>query len=208
MKKGKQLKMQQLTLFVLEEVEMEQESVLTNEEKIRLIREGKYDLDLFLAENKKLVFAVQNKLLSGRQVAYHEMDDFESLGMYALYKAVRDFDETKGFKFSTVAYKYIMTELQMHYHRRVHKHNYQTRYHLAIDALEVDMIESRVDALDRHHYNTDGLGLNERQQAIYDAYLETPSFTEVAKQFGISKQCICDSVQRTQAKMRKKYYAY
>lgn len=200
--------MQQLSLGLINESKEDQGSnVLTNEEKIKLIREGKYEMDQFLKENKKLMFSIQNKFLSGRQVKSQDLDDFESLGMFALFKAAQNFDLSKGFKFSTVAYKYIMTELQMYYHRRVHKHNFQTRYHLAIDALEVEMIEGRVDTLDRHHYNTDGLGLNERQQAIYDAYLENPSFTEVAKQFGISKQCICDSVQRTQAKMRKKYYA-
>lgn len=204
--------MEQLSLFsvvedITKEVEEMEQQPLTNEQKIELIRQGAYDINQFLEDNRKLIFKVQNKILSGRMVKTQDLDDFESLGLYALYKATQDFDPTKGYKFSTFAYKYILTELQMYYHRRVHKHTFQTKYHLELDALEVDMIEGNPHHFGRQRYTTEGLELNERQQAIYQAYLESLSFTEVAKQFGISRQCICESVQRTQAKMRKKYYA-
>lgn len=54
---------------------------------------------------------------------YHKLEDYVDIGMIGLVKAGRDFDETKGYKFSTVAYTYIYREIL----RQIQTENYNNR---------------------------------------------------------------------------------
>lgn len=64
----------------------------------------------------------------------HDSDEYYEVGVIGLVKALRDFDESKGYKFSTFAYKYIRTEIIILLH-------YKNRYKRKINFLTVPLDE-------------------------------------------------------------------
>lgn len=207
--------MEQLSLFndELEYVTTEEElkETLSNEEKILLCRQGEYSVDQFIEENKKLVYKMITHFSATKQVNQNDIQDYESVGLLGLYKAMQDWDVDRNIKFSTFACRYILTEFHMYKRKHVTKHEYHSRYALTLNSMEMEVVSNDINVMDRHtqgQYNLEGIRLTPKQREIYLAYLENPSPTALAKQFGISKQCVNDCVKRTQKKMRDKYYAH
>ena len=59
-----------------------------------------------IKENKNLICSIINKYAS-----YYEFDDLYQVSIIGIMKAYQNFDENKGVKFTTYAYKYILSEV-------------------------------------------------------------------------------------------------
>ncbi len=177
---------------------------LTNEEKIRLIREGKYDIDTFIKENENMVWSVLRMYKKGKILTDQDEEDLFSMGLGGLYYAIRDYDESRGYKFSTVAWRYILTELQRHY-RDIQPHNYHEKTALRLSFSEYDFLEGEIYDLTKYRIDLSDLGLSQKQKEWFKAYLEHRNFTKVGNQFGISKQAARENIRQIQAKLRAKY---
>lgn len=177
---------------------------LTNEEKVQLIRQGKYDINVFIKENEKIVWRVLSKYKQGKILCPEDEADLFSMGLGGLYRAVCDFDETRGVKFSTVAWSYILTELQRHY-RDIQPHNFHGKTALSLSFNEYDFIEGDIFLLEKYQIDLNEIDLTQRQKDWFIAYLEHRNFSKVAKQFGVSKQAVRENIRQTQAKLRAKY---
>lgn len=180
-------------------------NTLTNEAKIQLIREGKYEIETFIKENAKMVWAVLNNYKRGKLLSAQDEEDLYSMGLGGIYYAVRDFDETKGVKFSTVAWRYILTELQRYY-REIQPYNFHRKTALSLTFNDYDFLEDPSCLLERYCINLDEIPLTQKQKDWFLAYLECQNFTKVGERFGVSKQAVRESIKQTQAKLRAKYY--
>ena len=178
---------------------------ISNEEKIALIREGKYDLEVFIKENTKMVWAVLNSYKGEKILSEQDEEDLYAMGLGGIFYAVRDFDLDRGVKFSTFAWRYILTELQRHY-REIQPHNYHSKTALSLSYNEYDFLEDPNSLMERYHIDLQKVGLTQKQQDWFLAYPEHQNFTKVGELFGVSKQAVRESIKQTQAKLRAKYY--
>lgn len=64
------------------------------------------NLKKLIKENKKLICFIINKYTS-----YYEFDDLYQVSIIGMIKAYQNFDYSKGVKFTTYAYKYILSEV-------------------------------------------------------------------------------------------------
>ena len=64
------------------------------------------NLKTLIKENKKLICFIINKYTS-----YYEFDDLYQVSIIGIIKAYKNFDESKGVKFTTYAYRYILSEV-------------------------------------------------------------------------------------------------
>lgn len=64
------------------------------------------NLKKLIKENKKLICWIINKYTS-----YYEFDDLYQVSIIGMIKAYQNFDESKGVKFTTYAYRYILSEV-------------------------------------------------------------------------------------------------
>ena len=64
------------------------------------------NLKTLIKENKKLICFIINKYTS-----YYEFDDLYQVSIIGMIKAYQNFDCSKGVKFTTYAYKYILSEV-------------------------------------------------------------------------------------------------
>lgn len=64
------------------------------------------NLKTLIKENKKLICWIINKYTS-----YYEFDDLYQVSIIGMIKAYQNFDESKGVKFTTYAYRYILSEV-------------------------------------------------------------------------------------------------
>ena len=64
------------------------------------------NLKTLIKENKKLICFIINKYTS-----YYEFDDLYQVSIIGMIKAYQNFDESKGVKFTTYAYRYILSEV-------------------------------------------------------------------------------------------------
>ncbi|WKY47160.1 sigma-70 family RNA polymerase sigma factor [Eubacteriaceae bacterium ES3] len=82
---------------------------MTNEELVKSYQNGdKQAMDRIVENNKGLVFMVVNRYMDNLDKSYLERDDLEQLGIIGLMEAVKGFDHSKGFKFSSYASTAIM----------------------------------------------------------------------------------------------------
>lgn len=177
--------------------------LLTNEEKIRLIREGKYSIDTFVAENEGLVFkaisAYESKYSSFKNIR----DDAHSQGLCGLWKAVEAFDEEKGNLFSTVAWKYIDTEIRL-VCRDYFKYKDKCLNSTLEDAPEPAVANEIIYEMLKLDLNS--IKITEKQRHYYERYLELQSYVEVAKEAGVAKQTVKQAVKFVQDKLKDKYF--
>ena len=213
--------MEQLSLFlfeseapiiapVMEEVKVEKEQQLTlhqpltNEDKIRLIREGSYSAERFLEENQKMIWTVLNTYKRGKILTQEDEQDLYSMGLGGLWLAIQQYDPTRGVKFSTVAWRFILTELQRYY-RDIQPHNFHGKTALSLSFSEYDFIEGVVNPLDHYQIDLNEIKLTAKQKEWFMSYIEHRNFNKVAELYGVSKQAVRESVKQTQAKLRLKY---
>lgn len=82
---------------------------MTNEELVKAYQDGdKEAMNDIVVNNKGLVNMVVNSFYNGLESSYMDRDDLEQIGYMGLMEAVKHFDTTMGFKFSTYASKAIM----------------------------------------------------------------------------------------------------
>lgn len=178
--------------------------VLTNEQKIALIREGRYSVDEFLKENEKLIYSVISIYESKNQMLRSIKDDLVSQGMLGLWKAVNDFDETRGFLFSTLAWKYINNEVYVAVREFS---NYNNRSICKIFGEEIqEPVSKRTETIhELINFDLNDIKLTKKQRTYFERYLELQSYTEVAKELNTTKQTVKDAVMLVQQRLRKKY---
>nr|DAN61019.1 MAG TPA: DNA directed RNA polymerase subunit [Caudoviricetes sp.] len=63
-------------------------------------------------ENLALVHWIVNKRFKHKNITKEERDNYIGEGMYGLARAINTFDESKGYKFSTYAYKLINGDIR------------------------------------------------------------------------------------------------
>lgn len=177
---------------------------LTNEQKIALIREGRYSVDEFLKENEKLVYnIVSNYELKNPSLRSIE-DDLVSQGMLGMWKALNDFDENRGFLFSTLAWKYINTEVYLAVREFS---NYNNRSICKVFGEEIqEPVSQRTELLyEMIGFDLNDIKLTKKQRHYFERYLQLQSYTEVARELNTSKQTVKDAVMLVQERLRKKY---
>lgn len=82
---------------------------MDNEALVKAYQNGdKQAMDRIVENNKGLVFMVVNRYMDNLDKSYLERDDLEQLGFIGLMEAVKGFDHSKGFKFSSYASTAIM----------------------------------------------------------------------------------------------------
>lgn len=82
---------------------------MTNEELVKAYQDGdKEAMNEIVEKNTGLVFLIVNRYLNSLESSYLEKDDLEQLGYMGLMEAVKHFDPSMGFKFSSYAGKAIM----------------------------------------------------------------------------------------------------
>lgn len=82
---------------------------MTNEELVKAYQDGdKEAMNEIVEKNTGLVFMIANRYMNSLDNSYLERDDLEQLGFMGLMEAVKGFDLSKGFKFSSYAGTSIM----------------------------------------------------------------------------------------------------
>lgn len=82
---------------------------MTNEELVKAYQNGdKEAMNDIVEQNRGLVNMVVNSFYNGLETSYMDRDDLEQIGYMGLMEAVKHFDTSMGFKFSTYASKAIM----------------------------------------------------------------------------------------------------
>lgn len=82
---------------------------MTNEELVKAYQAGdKEAMDKIVEQNRGLVNMVVNSFYNGLETSYMDHDDLEQIGYMGLMEAVKHFDTSMGYKFSTYASKAIM----------------------------------------------------------------------------------------------------
>ena len=61
-----------------------------------------------IKENKNLICSIINKY-----TRYYEFDDLYQVSIIGIIKAYQNFDKEKGVKFTTYAYKYILSDFYL-----------------------------------------------------------------------------------------------
>ena len=185
-------------------------------EKLRLVKEGEYDLDTFLRENEKMVHLIIHRYTGCSLLGNASYQDLFNEGLLGLYNAMLDFDENIGTDFWAFAYPYILNSVTSTYYTEFKKGGRQKGYdpidgegksHLLTTEEKFSL--NRMDEL-LEKRDFEGL-LNEidctaKQREAMMIYLETMSFTETAKRLGVSKQSIHQRVEIVQQRLREKLY--
>ena len=164
---------------------------LTNEEKIRLIRQGDYSIDAFISDNEKMIQSATYNFIKGKYVRESQVDDLLNDARYGFYRAVLSFDENRGIKFSTLAYRVMLIELRNTYYRQVATYN--------IDSNKHDQIEEQLCGSEEEDFSA-------ILRELYEAWITHQNMVQVAELFGVSKQTVHESIVKTQKKMRQKYH--
>lgn len=82
---------------------------LSNEELVKAYQNGnKAAMDVIVEKNRGLVFTIIFRYDKNLENTYLEKDDLEQLGFIGLMEAVKGFDHSKGFKFTSYAGTAIM----------------------------------------------------------------------------------------------------
>ncbi len=82
---------------------------MTNEELVKAYQDGdKEAMNDIVVNNKGLVYMVVNSFYNSLENSYLDREDLEQIGYMGLMEAVKHFDASKGFKFSSYASKAIM----------------------------------------------------------------------------------------------------
>lgn len=174
----------------------------TNEEKIEMVKNGEYPLDQFLRDNDGLVYKVIS-IYELRHPSIKEVrEDAYSQGMLGLWKAYQAYDKEKGNLFSTVAWKYIDTEVRL-----VCRDYFRYRENYLTSTLE-DAPEPACDdevVFEMLRLSLDSIKITKRQRQYYERYLQLQSYVEVAKELGTSKQTVKQAVKYVQDKLKDKY---
>lgn len=154
---------------------------------------------------------------------YHKLEDYVDIGMIGLVKAGRDFDETKGYKFSTFAYTYVYREIL----RQIQTENYHNRkINQMTVPLDKPLTESGMTLLDtiasdiNIEKEVEDIILFEKINEIIDTLNEEDKFTmksyyelngyekknmrEVAEILNISKGCVGQRIQKAIKKIGEK----
>ena len=176
---------------------------LTNEEKIKQIKQGTYSVDLFIQENEGMIKSATTRYTNNKFLLHHQFDEVLNAARFGFYRAIQLFDAEKGYAFTTLAYKIMGYEINNCLHRSVFKSNKIEMYHHEFDDQLHDSAVHRVYQYE--DFNTDGLQLTQRQKEIYLLYLQDQNFDRVAERLGVRKQTVHESVKKTQLKMREKY---
>lgn len=71
------------------------------------------DMNMWLAENMKLIHKFCHKYYKGKITSYIEYEDFFQVGSYGAWKGLKTFDEERGIKLSTYVGTCIENELRM-----------------------------------------------------------------------------------------------
>lgn len=176
-------------------------------------------------ENMKLVPYVVNKKFRDAAFALG-FEDLVSVGYIGLIKAVRDFDESRGLKFSTVAVKYIATEvykyvrenrsmlhLPVHFVERLSQDELEQYYVSSYDGFGLDSLEmcraladDRVD-IERHvvaklDYERALSSMSDNQKRVIAVWRKHGKMREAAKELGISPARVQQVVSKFEEKLR------
>lgn len=187
--------------------------ILTNEEKIRAVKEGRYDINQLMLDNEGLVKDRVYKYARRCCLSTFETEDMLQIARAALFKAIQDFDETIGVKLSTLATRYIDCDIRKFFHRNI----LEDRGLLGSDEAEYDSVDEQTSAItvtkeDKafgRNYSTQGLNLSERQEFIFFNYAKGYTMEEIAEMIGATKQTVNVHLKIAQQRMRAKYnYTY
>ena len=180
------------------------QQLTTNEAKIEAIRKGTYSIDQFIVENEGMIKSAILRHTQGGFLLHHQWDELLNIARYGFYKAVIDFEPELGFRFTTLAYKVMSYEIKNYFHRDIVVSNQQAMKQREFDerlhdrGFEIDMLTQNI--------NTEGISLTKRQKELYEAYLTHQNFEVVGELYGLKKQTVHESIKKSQAKMREKYY--
>lgn len=177
---------------------------LSNEEKLELIRKGEYSIDDFMSDNEALARVILYRFMKGRYVRDDQWEELVNIARFGLFRATQSFDASRGNQFSTYAYWVIQTEIGNYFRSEIMLPNRRQRMMDDINDHDETLQEAQPD-FDLSMINLEGIKITPRQREIYSLYLKTPSATQVAKQLGLSRQTVHESVKIVQKRMREKY---
>ena len=190
---------------------------LTMEEKHRLCKEGKMDINEFLQENRGLVGFLINRryqLPDDMAIMGISEDDMVQVGMVGLWKAYQTFKTDKGIKWATYATRCIKNEIGMllRFHRKNGRYDPNMKYldvMVAEDLSLGDVIPSDDDSLDRlldtisKYEDLKSAKLSNTQKKILVQYLANPNLTmvELSEKLGVSQSYISSWMKRVRKKL-------
>lgn len=142
-------------------------------------------------------------------------DDIFQIGMIGLWKAVKIFDESKGNKFSTLAYKTIYNEIFN-----------ELRKSTSASRIPTDCIESLDEEIFEDSHTTKYDNLCSPEEINYQAYIDEFKQTlkgdkriifelllnysskqkDIAEKLGVSKQYVSVSIQDIKKQFKAKYF--
>jgi len=176
------------------------------------------EIEQLITQNVGLAYKAANTY--ARQYGA-DQDDAEQTAMTGLVKAAMAFDPDRGVKFSSVAYRYIDTELKHMVAPQVvaHKHS-KKGWRLGrvdLDAPfgdeEEDAVHDIVGALDPSHQevvdkdtyalmNQEIEKLDPRAQSIVKLWSQGMTYRDIAKQLGISHMYVGNLLKQSLEKLR------
>lgn len=172
------------------------------------------DENKMVADNTNIVYAVIHRYFP----KYSDDEDIFQVGMIGLLKAIRSFDENKGFKFSSLAYEVIHNEIL----RELKKANKKTN-------IPQELLISLDEQLQEDEINGDSSLYNKlyiEDYADYQCYIEEfksrlkgkqlqifeellngyTRQSDIAKKLGISRQAVSLSVIKIRNKFINTYF--
>lgn len=143
--------------------------------------------------------------------AITEYDDLQAIGYIGLFRACKNFDESKGYKFSTYAMKCICGEIRRYLRDRVFGRNKcnvrTTKTNVYIDNLVKEdgkkttfesLLGSETDDYSEMELKImiDNMDLKERDKQILKYRMEGKNQTEIAKLVGVNQVSVSRSLKK------------
>ena len=175
------------------------------------------DMNMVISENMGLVYNVINKYYYTYKENY--MEELIQIGMISLYKTIKNYEEDKGIKFSTLATTIIKNDLYTFVTNDIKRYQGVSDGHCTstneiFGNDEESTLENLLGAESDYYSNiqmSDMVGFiltkDEKTQRMIKMLEEGYTYEEIGKYFGCSKQRIGQKICKLRKEMIKKFPA-
>lgn len=154
----------------------------------------KEEINCLVIENERLAYLVAYKYKS-KVANFIEFDDLKSTGLFGLVKAANTFDKTKGYAFSSYAYRVIENEIRMLIRRENKNLKVCSLDDIIIDDISFIELVSDEQDLEQQFFNSMKIDLLMKYidelpgnlKSVIDYKLKGLTQQESAKRLGISQ---------------------
>lgn len=162
-------------------------------------------------KNINIAYKIANQYLSNYP---NEYEDIKQVALLSLWQSVERFDNSKGFAFSTFAYKVIFNNINCYLRKpkQIYANTISLDTPIDENLTIKDIIKDNFDIFDKLEYeeinqikNNILNNLSDRDKQIYKKLLDGKTQYEIATEFNLSQAQICRIWQKINNKIKQNY---